>query len=418
MVAVLLCTPGCWDRRELEDQAFVQTIGIDQAKNNQLAVTFRIAIPSKTGLGQSGGGGGGGGGSAAQEASLLTTVIAPTVPAAMALTAAYVNRELNLLHTKVFIFGESFAKQGVGPVLGLMSRYREIRRNILVCVAKGTAQKLMTANTPDLEKSYAKYWEGVRMLESRLGLHPDSLFHDFMAGVESENRDSTMLYLAKNEKSKGQDPGQLDIPPSFKEGDLGIKAGDVPRLSGDPVEYLGTAVFKKDKLVDTLNYTETQAFLILSGMYKMGVFAMKDPKNGNRYVSLEVRQGAPPSISVDTSGDQVIISENISLEGDLLGDQADQDYTTNFANNKILEGAFIKHLRELSLAMLKKQQKSGADIVGYGEYAQRNFLTRSQWNNFNWTQKFKDAEFNLDFSFSIRRSGLQGRPPKIRYEDQ
>ena len=415
MVALLLFTPGCWDRRELEDQAFVQTIGIDKAKNQQLAVTFRIAVPSKTGLGQTGGGGGGSEGSAAQKASLLTTVIAPTVPAAMTLTAAYVNRELNLMHIKAFIFGESFARQGVGRVLNFISRYREMRRNIIVGVAKGDAQSLIADNAPDLEKSYTKYWEGVRLLESRLALHPGSLFHDFMASIETAEKAGTMIYLAKNEKSMEKDPDKLDIPPSFKEGDLAVKAGDVPRVSGNPIEYLGTAVFNGDKFVDTLNYMETQVFLILDGTYQMSTMNIQEPKNKEAFLSLEVKQGAPPRISVDISGDTLTIREKLSLEGDLMAvPGTEEDYSSNITNQQILEEAFIEHLKEITLAMLKKMQKNGTDIVGYGEYAQRNFLTRQQWTDFKWSEKFKDAEFELDFEFHLRRTGLQGRNPMTR----
>lgn len=414
LVSLLLITPGCWDKRELEDQAFVETIGIDQAENQQMAVTFRISIPSKTGFGQSGGGGGGGEGSAAAKASLLTTVIAPTIPAAMILTSAYVNRELNLMHTKVFIFGESFAKQGVERVLNLLSRYREMRRTILVCVAKGEAQKLMSANTPDLEKSYAKYWEGVRLLESKLGLHPSTMFHDFMAGLETADQAGTMIYLARNEKSQGQDPSKLDIPPSFKKGDLNIKSGEIPRISGNPIEYLGTAVFKRDKLVNTLNYTETQALLILKGIYKTGIITMQDPLDKKGYIPLEVKQGAPPRISVDTSSDTVQISETISLEGDLMAVQSTVDYATNFANLQKLESVFEQRLQENSLAMLTNLQKNGTDIIGYGEYAQKNFLTRQQWNDFDWSGRFKNAEFDLKVKFKLRRTGLLGKQPVIR----
>jgi hypothetical protein len=272
----------------------------------------------------------------------------------------------------------------------------------------------MSANTPDLEKSYAKYWEGVRLLESKLGLHPSTMFHDFMAGLETADQAGTMIYLARNEKSQGQDPSKLDIPPSFKKGDLNIKSGEIPRISGNPIEYLGTAVFKRDKLVNTLNYTETQALLILKGIYKTGIITMQDPIDKKGYIPLEVKQGAPPRISVDTSGDTVQISETISLEGDLMAVQSTVDYATNFANLQKLESVFEQRLQENSLAMLTNLQKNGTDIIGYGEYAQKNFLTRQQWNDFDWSGRFKNAEFDLKVKFKLRRTGLLGKQPVIR----
>lgn len=408
LMLLLLFTPGCWDRRELEEQAFVEAIGVDQAKNRQMAVTFRISIPAKTGLGQSGGGGGDGEGSPAQKSTLRTTVVAPNIPAAMVLASAYVNRELNLMHTKAIIFGESFAKQGISPVLNFLSRYREMRRNVIVCVAKGEAHQLIDANAPDLEKSYTRYWEGMMTLKGKLGLHPGTLFQNFISGLETAEKTEAMIYLAQNAKSRDKDFNELEPPPSFRKGNLDIKAGDIPRLSGNPVEFLGTAVFKYDKLIDTLNFMETQAYLILNGTFQTGNFNIQDPGNKQNIITLEVKQGTPPMISVDTSEDPMQISEVLSLEGDLIAAEDILDTP----DLELLEKAFNEHIKEVSLAMLEKLQKKGADLVGYSQYAKRNFLTRQQWCDFGWSEKFKDAEISLNFEFRLRRTGLQGSPPR------
>lgn len=408
-------TLGCWDRKELEDQAFVQAIGIDKGQDNQLLVTFRIAIPSKAGLGPTGAGGGGGGGvgSVAAKSSLLTTVAAPTIPAAITLASGYVNRELNLMHTKVFIFGEPFARQGVGPLLSILSRYRELRRNIFVCVAKGEAFKLLAENTPDLEKSFTKYWEGVKLLESRLAINPGSLFHEFAIDTEALGISGTMMYLAENERAKTAKAGDIKIPPSFMEGNLGIKAGEIPRTGGNPIEYIGTAVFKGDKFTDVLNLTETQSFLMLTGNFNRATLGVKDPLIKNRFIPFEIKQGSPPIVKVDIKGDRVKIKERLSVEGDLVAIQGPVEYATDLGKQKLLQSAVEKHLEEQACSMVKRLQKRGIDMVGYGDYAKRNFLTRAEWNKYNWPEKFKEAEIDLKFVFRIRRIGLQGRQPEI-----
>lgn len=392
----------------------MQGLAIDKAKDNQFMFSFRIAIPSKSGLGQAGGAGAGGGeGSAAAKSSLLTTVIAPTLPAAITLVSGYVNRELSLVHTKVVIFGEPLAKRGLRPALSILARYRELRRNIFICVARGEAREIFSMNTPDLEKSFAKYWEGVKLLQSTMALHPGTLFQEFISASETRGKAGTMIYLAANKNSKSGNPDKLKVPPAFIKGDLAVKSGDIPRTGGDPVEYLGTAVFKGDKLCDVLDFTETRAFLALTGEFRRGMFTMQDPLDKNSYIAIELKQGLPPKVKIDIKNNEVVINEQQSLEGDLLAIQSNINYATDLIKQKLLEKAVEKHIEELSLAMIKRLQKKKIDVIGYGDYARRKFLTSRQWQQFDWLQNYQDAEVNLDVSFKIRRTGLQGSQPGI-----
>lgn len=408
---LFLLLSGCWDRKELEDQAFVVTIGIDKGKQNQLLVTFRIGIPSKSGLGQTGGGGQGGEGSIAEQASLLTTVAAPTIPAAIMLAQGYVNREINLLHTKAVIFGESFARDGVGPILSILARFRELRRNVFICVTEGSAYKLLENNEPDLEKSYAKYWEGVKLMHTSGAIHSGTLFHDFITESARADRQGTMIYLAVNEGSKKGDPGEIKVPDGFLEGQIPVKAGEIPRKGGNKVEYLGTAVFKGDKMKLILDLTETQSLLMLSGNFHRTLYTVPDPEVENKYIPLEIKQGSLPRISVSIQGDKIKIKETLSLEGDLIAIQSKINYAESHKSLEKLNQAVESNLRSRLEHLLQKLKKEGMDSVGYGSYVKRHFLTEKEWTEFNWSDKFKDAEITLDVNFSIRRTGMQGKQP-------
>ncbi len=404
---------GCWDRRELEDQAFIITIGIDKLENNQSLITFRIGIPSKSGLGQAGGGGGGGGkGSIAEQASLLTTIAAPTIPAAMLLASGYIDRELSLLHTKAVIFGEEFARDGVTNALGILTRNRELRRNIFVAVAKGNAYEFLRNNGPDLEKSYSKYWEGVKLMESAEAIHPGTLLHQFITDAARPDKQPSMIYLAINKNAEG-DPKEIELPPSFKQGKLAIKAGEIPRKGGNKAEYLGTAIFKSGKLIDFLNLTETRSLLMLQGNFKKTFYFLLDPKFEGKQISFDIKQGSPPAVKVSIKGDQISIKEELFLEGDLIGFQSQAEYASSPQALERLNQETSKELEQRLMEVIKKGQKLGLDIVGYGTYAKRNFLTNAEWENFDWIDKFKDAEINLKVNFSIRRTGMQGKQPEI-----
>ena len=413
LLTVTLLISGCWDRRELEDQAFVQVMGIDKAPHNQILVTFRIAIPSKAGLGQTAGGGGGGEGSVAAQSSLLTSVIAPTIPSAVTLASGYVNRDLNLMHTKAIVLGEPFAREGIARLLGILTRHRELRGNVFMCVSEGEAYKLLEQNKPDLEKSFAKWWEGVKQLQSSQAIHPGSLLQDFITNAESLGIEGTMLYIAVNKEAKNQDPAKLKVPPSFEQAKLGVKSGEIPRTGGNAVEYVGTAVFKSDKLISVLTLTETRSLLMLNGQLRRAVITVEDPMVKGRYTGLEIKQGSPPNVKVNIDRDPVLIEEKLSLEGDLLALQSAINYATDLKNQRMLEAAIEKDLEEGALSVIKKLQQSGSDAVGYGDYASRRILTWPAWLDYDWPTKFKTAEVKVDVDFSIRRTGMLGKQPNV-----
>lgn len=414
-----LITGGCWDRRELEDQAFVIAIGFDKGRNDQILVSFRIGIPSKSGLGQVGGGGGGGGeGSIAKQSSLLTTVEAPSVPAAIILAQGYINRELSLLHTKGIIFGESFAKEGVGQTMEVLSRYRELRRNIFAGVCKGNAYEVLETNAPDLEKSYAKWWEGIKLMSSSQSTHPGTLLHNFLTDTERFDKEATMIYFATNENAAKGDPGKLKTPSSFLKDELGVKAGEIPRKGGNPVEFMGTAVFKGYKLDHVLNLTETQSVRMLTGDFRRTYYVLPVPGQKGKYINIELKQGSAPTIKVSLKDSEPVIEETLFLEGDLLSIHSKENYATDPAKMEKLNQIIEKDLKLRMDQLLKKEQKRGTDILGYGAYAKKNFMTEPEWNRFKWPERFKTAKVNIQVNFAIRRTGMQGEQPEPIIENR
>jgi hypothetical protein len=45
VIACLLMVGGCWGRTEVDDLAFVMSIGLDKGEDNTVYVTFQIAVP-------------------------------------------------------------------------------------------------------------------------------------------------------------------------------------------------------------------------------------------------------------------------------------------------------------------------------------------------------------------------------------
>ena len=158
-----VCSSGCWDRHEIESLAFINAVGVDQAGNGNVLVTFYVVNPDA--LGKKGGGG-------SSPPAYSTSVEARDVAQALARYAEESPRLPRFKQLQAIIIGEDLARQGVGPVLDFFSRHWEMRRSIWVLVAKGKAQDILTKGQPPLEKllapgSRASWSGGIHLTATR-----------------------------------------------------------------------------------------------------------------------------------------------------------------------------------------------------------------------------------------------------------
>ena len=102
---------GCYDSREIDDMAYVVSLGLDKGKTNALRLTIQIAIPVATGAG--GGGEGGGGGGEGSDSSFITTIETPSLYSGLNMANNYISKQLNMSHAKVIVISEEIAREGV-----------------------------------------------------------------------------------------------------------------------------------------------------------------------------------------------------------------------------------------------------------------------------------------------------------------
>ena len=96
----------------------------------------------------------------------------------------------------------------------------------------------------------------------------------------------------------------------------------------------------------------------------------------------------------------------ITLEADILAIQSTIDYEQGELTN-YLEKYAEEHIGEEMNRFLQKTSKEfGSDICGFGKYAKKHFLTWEEWEKYGWKSKYKDATFNVDIKFKLRRPGL------------
>lgn len=138
---VLLMLTGCWDRREINDVAFVLAGGADKEGDR---IRISVLIPLTGNMGETGGGGGSGG----QKPYTIKTETGKTVSEAVSKLQSRLSRHLFFGHRRVIIVGEELARtEGIEPVIDAITRSPEKRLSTFIAISEGSALDMLNADT-------------------------------------------------------------------------------------------------------------------------------------------------------------------------------------------------------------------------------------------------------------------------------
>jgi hypothetical protein len=191
--------------------------------------------------------------------------------------------------------------------------------------------------------------------------------------------------------------------------------GDLPRQGGDPVEFAGMAVFNADKMVGYLDTGETRALSILLNKFVNGFLSVPDPLAKTHLVTMNVRNGRAPKITIDISGENPAINVNVLLEGEITGLPTGIAYEkTEYLN--LLETQVSNTLQRQIADMLVRTQEWGTDVADFGYFIRPKFMTMGELQNYGWDRRFPQATFTIKVTTELRRAGLMRKTQEIRRE--
>ena len=187
-----------------------------------------------------------------------------------------------------------------------------------------------------------------------------------------------------------------------------FSAGEIP-LENKEVQIMGMAIFDFDKYIGEMGVIETEIYNILTGRYKSSYVTYYFSPTPDDPITVMLEQNKKPKIKIDTSGDVPKISLNVYLEADFLSS------TPELAVEQHLDTFSAEASEELKSEIeefLIKTKEMNADIVGFGSYAKRNFLDQNDFEAYKWKEKYKNAQFDVNVDFQVRRTGLVVRSEK------
>jgi len=411
LMALFFCLPlnGCYDSIEIDEEVYALAVGIDKGVSNIIRVTVQYAT-YKDGGGGSGGGGGGesGGGGGGEESGEVNGTVVSTVEASSLLEGISMlnlssNRQISLYHTKMLVFAEDYAREGVIRYVEPLARYREVRESMRVVVCKGSAEEFIKKSSDFIGANAAKGMEMSFYQSQNTGYFPDVFFHDFYSSLISPYGQCTAIYAGVNE-FKQLDSQEKEKPELYT--DVDLEPSQIPRKGGSKSEFFGTAVFDGDKMVGYLLQNETRFYLIAIGKFKWGVFTFEDKRSPGDVYILEITSSKRPETKVRFEEGMPVIDLKISLEAELISNQSRIGYEA-LDNLAEMEIEVKKYFRDgIKRTIEKTQQEWNSDIFFFGKKAAAQFRTIQDMEDYNWLKHYQDAEVHVDVDVKVRRSGF------------
>lgn len=414
----------------MENIAYVTALGIDLNEDGKnLKITFEFMDISSFSSGES----------SKSSKPILDNVIAPSVSSAINLINGYTGKEVNLAHCKVIIFSEDIAKKGILPEVTELMNNIQVRPTTNIIVSKCTAVEYIQQSVSKVEKVLTKYYDIFVNSSEYTGYTSDITIGEFynyllnddcgnlaiLGGLNKEslpepsdsseqgNSESSNSSESSGESKESEGSGGAEKDKNLNEQDISsekeaemevkenkdevstdtIVSGNSPIIGQRGTENIGLAVFNKDKYVGDLTATETLCHTLITGEVNSGLITVKDKENNS--VDIELVENTQPKIDVDVSGENPVITIYIKVNGPVVG--------LNKLNGNLPEkdlGYFSKsvdeHLENKITEFLNKTiSEYKCDINGFYKYAKHNFKTISEWNQYNWSEKYLKSEFRI-----------------------
>jgi germination protein, Ger(x)C family len=397
---------GCWGSKELDEAGYAMALGLDIGPGHNLIVSVIIDNPGVTS------------GSAKDPPSIspgqirVFTAQAPTLFSGLNLINTVLENQIELSHTKMVIFGEDLARQGIEPYMDALTRWRKFRRTFYIAVAQGEARQVIESIVPPTGVNGAKFIETMFTSQQYVGYTPENQLLMFYNALKAKGADPIAALIAsrtnKYELTADKENRMISGATDFKtdSGDPGNDTAGNPPLSGDgSLQFLGTAVFRRDKMVAKLTGNETMVLKMLRGELTRTFISVPDPEVSGKMMQVELSQIRGPQIKVVKKGNQLRAKVHLTILDDPIGIESNRQYETP-ANIGLIKKAVEKWISEQCFGVFHKAQTAGSDIFGFGNYAHWLVPDWPAWQKWDWNASFKTMKLDLIVQVHINRTGL------------
>lgn len=364
LLAICMCLifTGCWDRREIEEQASVIAAAVDQ-HDKGIQVTIQVPIPVKIV-----GGGGGGGGEGGQDAIQLFTASGQDLMDAFKNIQKQLNQDLSLSHMRLVVISEKMARNGLEDVIDALSRSNNVRRRLWPIIVEGEASKALEAN-PKMEQIPAQYMIDMIDNEVRRGRQFEVTLGRFLTEVADEAEQPLLNMFKVTEKT---------------------------------LNWTGTAIFDGEKMVGKLNDQKSWMLMQMRRDARAGYRVTGTcPGDTVEEVTFEPRD---VKRTVTFNHRPLRFDIRVEVQGSIVENACDIDLSKR-QNITAIEQQLAKLYENEARQVIKNVQQLKSDALQLG--TEIRAFHPNLWETIDWNNRFPDADINVTYNVTVRGIGAR-----------
>jgi spore germination protein KC len=370
---------GCWDATETNHLAIVLAAAIDKS-NDQVKVSVHILVPQ--GAVSDGHHGTGGSG-----ATIVRTALGESVTDAISKIQGKTSRKLFWGQCKVYIFGEEVAKDGLRDEMDFLVRHPEPRNHSFLLVSEGEASSILKIQS-HLEGFIGKALR--ELVNEHVGVV--ITLKEFQQMINRDAGGALLPYIYPETLKKIEEKGAEIVDPNF-----------------------GTAIFKRDRMVGTIDQGITRGVLWLTDELR-GTGVTIKPKNEGGTITLDpVRENSAIVPKIENGKWKINIK--IKAEGSIIQNSTHLD-VMNPEVNKMVEKEMGKAIEQrINQALEQVQKEMKADVFDFASAFERKYPAKWDEVRNQWDEIYPTVEVGIDLKTYVRRPGLSTRTSSLQKQE-
>lgn len=401
----------------IDNIAHITAIAIDKSNNPSanLKVSFQFVDVS---------GSSGGSESNSDSNIIIVGVNSTTIDSAINKLNAYIGKEVNLSHCRTLIFSREFASNGIAPEIYTLINNVQMRPFTNLVVSTSNASDYLKNSNPNVEELISKYYDTFELTSNFTGYSDDTTLGKFYDNILRNGLGNTAIlgetFQEISSKSDSKQNSQSGGNAQSNSGSNSSSSGNVSQSSASSQENntdanypildesavrgtqnIGIAVFNNDTYIGELSSQESMYHLLVTNNVDSFDISVPVENYDKNILNFRISPYKNTKISIDTSSDTPYIKLEVFCEAYVLSIERKKDYgNIDFINNTrpIIEN-FIKN--NITSYLNKTSKEFQVDISNFYTFARRNFLTIPEWDNYNWNEKYKNANFSVTVNTNL-----------------
>ncbi len=380
MISVF-CLSGCYAIEEVDTKAYPIAVALDKVGDKvELGVQFGKVIKGSEGA------------TPTEEGNIVIKYEGLSFYDAFEKLNQSTSKPLSYSQLKALIVSDSFAKDGIMPLIYSLVNSYHVYPNLYVMVADGSAVQYLDQQKIWLETTPSKFYELFYDKAYRSYLNVMTVSSIAFSQV-AENEELVLPYITYV-KEKGEEEENIPLEQQTE-----LQENDVQSITPSRSEITRLAIFKNGKMIDFIQGVDVEAYGLIKGEYVKENFSVPLTDDFSKSINIDVKNRITPRKKVQIIDGIPHISVKLSLEITKRSDVSGGEETLD---NPEAEKRIEEYFKEICTVFFEKtQQQYDSDIFGFSKYAQINFKTYQEKQAYQWKTHYKQATFDIQIDAQI-----------------